>query len=80
MRHALPRLHALEHTHGSVMKALGSMMRPKARRGGAPAVAGRMSFAGGLQELPDALARELHAEIRFGAGHADPARAPRDGR
>lgn len=62
-RHALPKLHDLEHTHGSVMKALGQMMR--AGRGpGAPGGSGLMSFAGGLQELPDALARELRSEIR----------------
>ena len=31
-RHALPRLHDLEHTHGSVMKAVGQMLRASAAR------------------------------------------------
>jgi oxygen-dependent protoporphyrinogen oxidase len=65
-RHALPRLHDLEHTHGSVMKALGPMLR--AGRGpGGPAGPAMVSFAGGLQELPNALVRELRAELRFKA-------------
>ncbi len=65
-RHALPRLHDLEHTHGSVMKALGPMLR--AGRGpGNPASPTLVSFIGGLQELPDALARELRSELRFRA-------------
>lgn len=65
-RHALPRLHDLEHTHGSVMKALGPMLR--AGRGpGNPAAPTLVSFTGGLQELPDALARELRSELRFRA-------------
>jgi oxygen-dependent protoporphyrinogen oxidase len=65
-RHALPRLHDLEHTHGSVMKALGQMLR--AGRGpGAPSGPTLLSFRNGLQEIPDALARELRAELRFKA-------------
>jgi oxygen-dependent protoporphyrinogen oxidase len=73
-RHALPRLHDLEHTHGSVMKALGQMMRAGRAPGGAsPAL---VSFAGGLQEIPDALARELRSEIRFRAPVTQVRRAP----
>jgi oxygen-dependent protoporphyrinogen oxidase len=65
-RHALPRLHDLEHTHGSVMKAMGQMLR--AGRGpGGPAGSTLVSFKGGLQEVPDALARELRPELRFKA-------------
>jgi oxygen-dependent protoporphyrinogen oxidase len=65
-RHALPRLHDLEHTHGSVMKALGQMVR--AGRGpGGPAGPALVSFAGGLQELPAAFVRELRAELRLKA-------------
>ncbi len=65
-RHALPRLHDLEHTHGSVMKAMGGMLR--AGRGpGGPAGPTLVSFKGGLQEITDALARELRPELRFKA-------------
>jgi oxygen-dependent protoporphyrinogen oxidase len=68
-RHALPRLHDLEHTHGSVMKAMGQMLRagrgPRGPRG--PAGPTPVSFKGGLQEITDALARELRPELRFTA-------------
>ena len=76
-RHALPRLHDLEHTHGSVMKALGQMMR--AGKGAAPAAqaSGLVSFAGGLQEIPDAFARELRSEIRLKAPVTQIRRGPR---
>ncbi|MEP7176474.1 MAG: protoporphyrinogen oxidase [Gemmatimonadales bacterium] len=69
VRHALPKLHALERMHGSVIKGLGGMMRAQKRdEEGADRAAGEMiSFANGLQELSDALARELHAEIRLHA-------------
>ena len=70
VRHALPKLYGLERTHGSVVKAFGSMMRVRKRdaEAGAAALAGGIvSFRNGLQELPDALARELHAEIRLRA-------------
>jgi protoporphyrinogen/coproporphyrinogen III oxidase len=65
-RHALPRLHDLEHTHGSVMKALGQMLR--AGRGtGAPGGPTLVSFAAGLQEIPEAFTRELRPELRLKA-------------
>ena len=65
-RHALPRLHDLEHTHGSVMKAMGQMLR--AGRGpGGPVGPTLVSCKGGLQEITDALARELRPELRFKA-------------
>ena len=70
VRHALPKLYGLERTHGSIMKAFGGMMRARKRDADAAATAmagGMVSFRTGLQELPDALARELHAEIRFKA-------------
>ncbi|HKU60115.1 MAG TPA: protoporphyrinogen oxidase [Gemmatimonadales bacterium] len=76
LRHAFPRLHTLEHTHGSVMKAFGQLAR--ARRMGAPPVAGdQISFAGGLQELPDTLARGLHSEIRLKAAVTQIRRGPK---
>jgi oxygen-dependent protoporphyrinogen oxidase len=65
-RHALPRLHDLEHTHGSVMKALGQMLRA-GRGSGGPAGPALVSFSGGLQEIPGALVRELRPELRFKA-------------
>ena len=75
-RHALPRLHDLEHTHGSVMKAMGQMMR--AGRGpGGPAGPTLVSFAGGLQEIPDAFARELRAELRLKAPVTQIRRGPK---
>ncbi len=66
VRHAFPKLHALERTHGSVMKAFVQMM--KARRESGPGADGPgtlISFRGGLQELPDALGRELSSELRL---------------
>jgi oxygen-dependent protoporphyrinogen oxidase len=70
VRHALPKLYGLERTHGSVIKAFGSMMRARKRdadAAGSAATGGMASFQLGLQELTDALARELHAEIRLKA-------------
>ena len=75
-RHALPRLHDLEHTHGSVMKALGQMLRP----GRAPEALGSptlVSFAGGLQEMPDAFVRELRSELRLKAPVTQIRRGPK---
>ena len=65
-RHALPRLHDLEHTHGSVMKAVGQMLRAGRSPGGAVGPT-PISFVGGLQEMPDALGREVRPELRFKA-------------
>jgi oxygen-dependent protoporphyrinogen oxidase len=65
-RHALPRLHDLEHTHGSVMKAVGQMLRA-GRSPGGPVGPTPTSFVGGLQVMPDALGRELRPELRFKA-------------
>jgi oxygen-dependent protoporphyrinogen oxidase len=71
VRHALPRIHGMERTHGSVMKGLAGIMRASKRDADSPASdaagGGPSSFRTGLQELPDALARELHAEIRLRA-------------
>jgi oxygen-dependent protoporphyrinogen oxidase len=74
-RHALPRLHDLEHTHGSVVKALGLMMRTG--RGDSAPGPGLISFAGGLREIPDAFARELRSEIRFKAPVTQVRRGPK---
>ena len=66
-RHALPRLHDLEHTHGSVVKALWQMMRAGRGEPGSAPGPGPISFSGGMREIPDAFARELRSEIRFKA-------------
>jgi oxygen-dependent protoporphyrinogen oxidase len=78
-RHALPRLHDLEHSHGSVVKALGRMMQPgRGEPGAAPGPGqGLISFAGGLREIPDAFARELRSEIRFKAPVTQLRRGPK---
>jgi protoporphyrinogen/coproporphyrinogen III oxidase len=82
-RHALPRLHDLEHTHGSVVKALGRMMQagrgePGSTQGpGQGPGQGLISFAGGLGEIPEALARELRSEIRFKAPVTQLRRSPK---
>jgi oxygen-dependent protoporphyrinogen oxidase len=65
VRHAIPKLHALERTHGSVVKALAQMM--KARRVAGLEPGSVISFRGGLQEIPDALGRELNSEVRLRA-------------
>jgi protoporphyrinogen/coproporphyrinogen III oxidase len=76
LRHAFPRLHSLERSHGSVMKAFGQLAR--ARKSGAPPVAAdQISFAGGLQELPDTLARGLRSEIRLKAPVTQIRRGPK---
>ncbi len=76
-RHAIPRLHDLEHTHGSVVKPLWQMMRAGRSDSGAPPSPGLISFAGGLQEIPDAFARELRSEIRFKAPVTQLRRGPK---
>jgi oxygen-dependent protoporphyrinogen oxidase len=66
MRHALPQLQTLERTQGSVIKAFAHKM--KTRKTGAGHDGGEaslISFRDGLQELVDALGRELSAEIRL---------------
>lgn len=63
VRHALPQLQAFERTQGSVVKAFVQMMR--SRRPGALGPGTMISFRSGLQELPEALARELTAEVRL---------------
>jgi protoporphyrinogen/coproporphyrinogen III oxidase len=59
VRHALPQLHTLERTHGSVIKGL---LKAGAAGGGS-----LLSLRGGLQEIVDALGRELKSEVRLRA-------------
>lgn len=64
VRHALPQLQAIERTQGSLVKAFVQMMKGhRASQGKGPGSI--MSFREGLQELPDALGRELSAEVRL---------------
>jgi oxygen-dependent protoporphyrinogen oxidase len=66
VRLALPKLAALERSHGSVIRALAGMARAHRREeDGAGAGEGLVSFRTGLQELPEAFARELRSEIRL---------------
>jgi protoporphyrinogen/coproporphyrinogen III oxidase len=67
VRHAMPQLHALERTHGSVMKAYVRMMKARRQSGQEPESAGLMSFRNGLQEIVEALGREVMAEVRLRA-------------
>jgi oxygen-dependent protoporphyrinogen oxidase len=58
VRHALPQLHSLERDHGSVIKGiLQAVKRP----------APLSSFRNGLQEIVDALGRELESDVRLRA-------------
>jgi oxygen-dependent protoporphyrinogen oxidase len=68
VRHALPQLHALERTHGSVMKAYVRMTKARRDIGQEfTGPTGMMSFRNGLQEITDALGQELSAEVRMKA-------------
>jgi oxygen-dependent protoporphyrinogen oxidase len=69
VRHALPTIYGLERSHGSVVRAFAGMLRARKRdeEAGAADTAGMITFRQGLQELSEALARELHAEIRLRA-------------
>jgi oxygen-dependent protoporphyrinogen oxidase len=69
VRHALPKLYGLERQHGSVLKAFMGTSREKKRRkkAGEEPPAPLVSFREGMEQLPDALARALHAEVRLKA-------------
>jgi oxygen-dependent protoporphyrinogen oxidase len=59
VRHAFPKLHALEQEHGSLLR--GALKRRNTSGG----PKGRLfSFPSGLDELPDALARKLGDAVR----------------
>lgn len=62
VRHAFPKLHALEQEHGSLIRGA---LRRRNTSGGPK---GRIfSFPNGLAELPDTIARSLGDSIRLGA-------------
>ena len=78
MRYALPRVYALEQTHGSVIKAM--LQRARSRRATEEGSADHedpVSFREGCQELTDALARELGSSVRLRAGVTQVRRGPR---
>jgi protoporphyrinogen/coproporphyrinogen III oxidase len=78
IRYALPRIYALEQAQGSVIKAM--IQRARARRSAddPPAEAGALvSFREGMQELTDALARELGPAIRLRAAATQIRRGPK---
>ena len=69
--HAFPKLHALEQRYGSLL--LGQIRGARARKqsGEVPKQEARkISFAGGLQELVDALALRLGGNLRLGTAVA----------
>lgn len=61
VRHAFPRLHALEQEHGSLLR--GAWRRRNASGGPKGRI---LSFPGGLEELPQAIAAGLAGEVRLG--------------
>jgi oxygen-dependent protoporphyrinogen oxidase len=61
VKHAFPKLFALEHDHGSLVR--GSLARRNAT--GAPK-GSMISFPDGLAEIPRALARALGSDLRLG--------------
>jgi oxygen-dependent protoporphyrinogen oxidase len=77
VRHALPKVHGLEQTHGSLMKAMMQMARSR-KTGEEPTLAGGLvSFANGLQELPEALARQLGSAVRLRSAVTQMRRGPK---
>lgn len=61
VRHAFPKLHALEQEHGSLIR--GAIKRRNSKGG----PKGRMlSFPDGLEEIPRAIAQHLGASLRLG--------------
>jgi len=63
VRHALPRLWRLEQNHGSLVKGSIALMRAK-RKSGERTKTRLVSFRGGLQTLPETLARRLGDAFR----------------
>nr|MBA3259024.1 protoporphyrinogen oxidase [Gemmatimonadales bacterium] len=77
VRHALPHLYDLEQTHGSLIKAM--IQRGRARKSdevGGDA-ASLVSFAGGLVELPEAMARQLGPAVRLNSAVTGIRRGPK---
>lgn len=64
-RHAFPRLSALEERHGSLLRGARSAARER-REAGGPRDPAILSFPGGMEELPRALAAGLGGALRLG--------------
>jgi oxygen-dependent protoporphyrinogen oxidase len=77
VRHALPRLYAMEQSHGSVIKAMIQRGRARKPADAAEGDHGVVSFRGGLQELSDALARDLGPAVRLRAPVTQIRRGPK---
>jgi oxygen-dependent protoporphyrinogen oxidase len=78
IRYALPRIYGLEQAHGSVIKAM--LQRARARRAGddaMPVEGALVSFRDGMQELTDALARDLGSAVRLRAPVTQIRRGPK---
>ena len=68
LRSAFPRMAELEAEHGSLVKALIRLARSKRKHGGPAGPSGTLtSFAGGLEELPLALADRGGFDVRTNA-------------
>ncbi len=70
MRHALPRIHALEREHGSVLRGAMRARWARGRSGGGAPVPVLISFRDGMVELTDRLAAVLGARVRLGTAAA----------
>jgi oxygen-dependent protoporphyrinogen oxidase len=66
VRHAMPILHSLERTYGSVMKGLWKTSKAQPDRGAELQPSGGLiSFRQGLHQIVDAFKRELQTELRL---------------
>src|SRR5882724_8749468 len=66
LRHALPRVHALEQEHGSLIAAAVSQARARRRRRSGGSLSRILSFPTGMGELTEALTQRLGNRIRCG--------------
>jgi oxygen-dependent protoporphyrinogen oxidase len=68
VRHAMPTLHSLEQTYGSVMKGLWKASKAQHDQGAElKPTGGLISFRQGLQQIVDAFKRELQSQLRLQA-------------
>jgi oxygen-dependent protoporphyrinogen oxidase len=78
IRYALPGVYAMEQAHGSVIKAMVQRARAKRGTDDPPADDGALvSFRDGMQELTDALARDLGSAVRLRAAATQVRRGPK---
>lgn len=72
---ALPRIAAMERTHGSLFRAMMAGRKAKSARSGGTARARSLSFSEGIAELPAALAQVLGPRLKRERGAAIAPRA-----